>query len=253
MKRKNEKVPGFDEIIFENRNKEYGAYDLRKRYDSATSISILGAVAFSVLLIALFTLSTEEGEAYKGQGPVIIELTDPIIPEPVAPAPAPPEALTKAMQNLAPVVSTDSSEITNLPLTAEELVQTIRNGDPKDSSFYVEPSDPVAPVYKEPQIIVEEMPEYPGGIPELMKYISENIVYPQDAIMNNIQGRVILRFVVNTDGSVDRIQILRGIDASLDNEAIRVVSSLPKFNPGKQQGVPVPVWFSLPVLFRLQN
>ena len=79
---------------------------------------------------------------------------------------------------------------------------------------------------KEPFIVVEQMPEYPGGIPELMKYISENISYPQDAINNNIQGRVILKFVVNTDGSVDRIQVIRGIDASLDNEAIRVVKTL---------------------------
>ena len=253
MKRKNENVPGFDEIIFENRNKEYGAYDLRKRYGSTTSISILGGVGFCALLTALLSFSTETGKAFKGPEAYIVELTEPITPEPVQPVPEPPEALTKAMQNLAPVVTTDTSEITNLPLTAEELVQTTKNGEINDSSFYVEPADPVAPVFKEPQIIVEEMPEYPGGIPELMKFISDNVEYPRDAIMNNIQGRVILRFVVNTDGSVDRIQILRGIDSSLDNEAIRVVSTLPKFKPGRQQGVPVPVWFSLPVLFRLEN
>lgn len=253
MKRKNKKVPGFDEIIFENRNKEYGAYDLRKRYDSTTTVSILSGVGLYVLLTALFSFSSEKGEAFKGNEAFIIELTEPITPEPVQPVPQPPEALTKAIQNLAPVVSTDTADITNLPLTAEELVQTTKDGTVNDTSIYVEPTDPVTPVYNEPKIFVEEMPEYPGGIPELMKFISENISYPEDAITNNIQGRVILRFVVNTDGSVDRIQILRGIDTSLDNEAVRVVSTLPKFKPGKQQGVPVPVWFSLPVLFRLQN
>ncbi len=253
MKRKNENVPGFDEIIFENRNKEYGAYDLRKRYDSTTSLSILGGVGLSAILIALFSFSTETGKASKGPEEFIIELTEPILPDPVQKVTEPPAELVKAIQNLAPVVSTDTADITNIPLTTEELVQTTQNGEVPDSNVYVEPTDPVTPEMNVPRVFVEEMPEYPGGIPELMKYISENIAYPEDAIANNIQGRVILRFVVNTDGSVDRIQLLRGIDSSLDNEAIRVVSTLPKFKPGKQQGIPVPVWFSLPVLFRLQN
>ena len=253
MKRKNEKVPGFDEIIFENRNMEYGAYDLRKRYDSATSISILGGVAFCVLLIAAFSISTEKGKASDGETIVIIETFDPIIPDPVKPDIKPPVELTNAIKNLAPVVTTDTSANLILPDITDNLVETIQDGNINDTSGYVPENDLVAPEVKEPFIVVEQMPEYPGGIPELMKFISENISYPQDAINNNIQGRVILKFVVNTDGSIDRIQILRGIDTSLDNEAIRVVKTLPRFSPGKQSGVPVPVWFSLPVLFRLEN
>lgn len=253
MKRKIEKVPGFDEIIFENRNMEYGAYDLRKRYDSATSISILGGVAFAVLLITAFSLSTEKGTAKGGETIVIIETFDPIIPDPVKPEIKAPPELTNAIKNLAPVVTTDTSANLTLPEITDNLVGTAQNGDVNDTTGYVPETDPVPAEVRDPYIFVEEMPEYPGGIPELMKFLSENIAYPADAIENNIQGRVILKFVVNADGSVDRIQVVRGVDTSLDNEAVRVVSTFPKFKPGKQQGVPVPVWFSLPVLFRLQN
>lgn len=253
MRRKNEEVPGFDEIIFENRNMEYGAYDLRKRYDSTTTISILGGVAFCVLLITAFSMSTEKGKASDGGTIVIIETFDPIIPDPVKPDIKPPAELANAIKNLAPVVTTDTSANLTLPDITDNLVKTIQDRNINDTTGYVPENDPVAPEVKEPFIVVEEMPEYPGGIPEPMKFISENISYPEDAINNNIQGRVILKFVVNTDGSIDRIQILRGIDPSLDNEAVRVVKTLPRFSPGKQSGVPVPVWFSLPVLFRLEN
>jgi protein TonB len=198
-------------------------------------------------------MSTEKGKASEGGTIVIIETFDPIIPDPVKPEIKAPPELTNAIKNLAPVVTTDTSANLTLPDITDNLVKTIQDGNINDTTGYVPENDPVAPEVKEPFFVVEEMPEYPGGIPELMKFISENISYPQDAINNNIQGRVILKFVVNTDGSIDRIQILRGIDASLDNEAIRVVKTLPRFSPGKQSGVPVPVWFSLPVLFRLQN
>lgn len=253
MKRKNEKVPGFDEIIFENRNKQYGAYDLRKRYDSTTSISIIGGVAFTALLICAFSFSTEKGKASDGPIVIVMQMSDPIIPDAVRPEIKPRDELTGVIKNLAPVVTTDTSEILTTLLTTEQLVNTAKDGDIKDTMNYDPELDPEVPAVREPFIVVEEMPEYPGGIPELMKFINENISYPREAIMNNIQGRVILKFVVNTDGTIDRIQIIRGIDTSLDNEAIRVVKALPRFKPGKQAGVTVPVWFSLPVLFRLDN
>ena len=109
------------------------------------------------------------------------------------------------------------------------------------------------PVEPEPAIVVQEMPEFPGGEAALLKFVGDNVKYPSDAQNNNIQGKVILRFVVRSDGSVDRIEVLRGIDPSLDNEAVRVVKTLPRFKPGKQGGVAVPVWFLLPVTFRLEN
>jgi len=253
MKRKNEKVPGFDEIIFENRNKEYGAYDLRKSYNSTASISIVGGIAFCVVLVVAFSISTEKGTATEPPVSVVITMIDPIIPDPVKPESKPPASFADEIKNLAPVVTSDTSEKATLILTNDELVSKTRNKDITDTTNYQTTDEPVVPAVKDPFIVVEEMPEFPGGDGELMKFISKNISYPEEAIRNNIQGRVVLRFAVNTDGSIDRIQILRGIDNSLDSEAVRVVTTLPKFKPGKQRGVPVPVWFSLPVLFRLEN
>jgi len=109
------------------------------------------------------------------------------------------------------------------------------------------------PVEPEPAIVVQEMPEFPRGETELLKFVKDNVTYPAEAQNINIQGKVILKFVVKSDGSVDRIEVIRGIDPSLDNEAIRVVKKLPRFKPGKQGGVAVPVWFLLPVTFRLEN
>jgi periplasmic protein TonB len=253
MKRKTDKVPGFDEIIFENRNKEYGAYDLRRRSNSTTTISILGGITLGALLILPFSFNTEPGTASSGPKIFVIETFDPIIPDVIPPEVKPPAELTNAIQNLAPVVSLDTGLINSLMPIAEDLISTTTNGNPNDTMIYIEPIDQVMPVEQPPAVVVQEMPEYPGGITALMEYINDNISYPDEAVRNNIQGRVILRFVVNTNGSVDRIEVLGSVDPSLDTEAVRVVKTLPRFKPGKDKGVPVPVWFSLPVLFRLQN
>ena len=101
-------------------------------------------------------------------------------------------------------------------------------------------------------VVVEEMPSFPGGDAELMKFINGNIVYPEIAKENNIQGRVILRFCVTYKGLVDQVQILKGVDPALDNEAIRVIKMLPGWKPGKQGGKPVNVWYSVPVTFQLK-
>jgi TonB family protein len=102
-----------------------------------------------------------------------------------------------------------------------------------------------------PFVVVEEMPMFPGGDPELLKYIAENTKYPEMAKTNGIQGRVIARFCVNKEGGVDRVSILRGVSPELDAEALRVVSGLPTFKPGKQGGKPVSVWYMVPITFAL--
>ena len=109
-------------------------------------------------------------------------------------------------------------------------------------------------VVEEPQVffIVEDMPEFPGGELALRKYIAENVRYPEMAKENDIQGTVYVRFVVDTDGSVKNVEVIRGVDQLLDKEAIRVVQSLPKWKPGKQRGKAVRVSYQLPVYFRLQ-
>jgi periplasmic protein TonB len=95
------------------------------------------------------------------------------------------------------------------------------------------------------------MPSFPGGNIELLKYIADHLIYPGIAAENNIEGKVTIQFCVTPQGGVDKVTILRGVDPELDAEAIRVVKSLPKFNPGKQGGVPVPVWFQVPITFQL--
>jgi periplasmic protein TonB len=181
-------------------------------------------------------------------------MTDAIIMETVkAPEPPRPPEMKKAIQNLQPVVTDDTTLISSSLPTTDEIINTIKDGDPTDTTVYKEPVDSIIPEEEKVFIVVEEMPEYPGGNSALLKYIGENLVYPSEALNNNIQGKVNLKFVVNPDGSVDRIEVLRSVDPLLDNEAIRVVNTLPKFKPGKQGGIPVPVWFSIPVVFKLIN
>lgn len=109
-------------------------------------------------------------------------------------------------------------------------------------------SDP-AKVYT----FVEQNPEFPGGDAELIHFLSQNITYPQMERDNDIQGKVLLRFVVMEDGSVDSVMVVRSVSPGLDKEAVRVVKLLPKFKPGKQQGKPVKVYFNLPIVFRLTD
>ena len=106
---------------------------------------------------------------------------------------------------------------------------------------------------KEIFVVVEEMPGFPGGDAALMDFIYSNIEYPESAKSRGIMGRVILRFAVMADGSVDQVTVLKGVDPSLDFEAIRVIRMLPKWKPGKQGGKPVNVWYSVPVTFQLSE
>lgn len=132
----------------------------------------------------------------------------------------------------------------------------INTEDEKDVEVVIAP--PVeAPVEEEEEevifMVVETMPEFPGGQQALFKYLSENVKYPVIAQENGIQGRVICQFVVNKDGAIVDVEVVRsGGDPSLDKEAVRVIKSMPKWNPGKQRGKAVRVKYTVPVNFRLQ-
>jgi protein TonB len=254
MKRNEKKVPEFDEIIFENRNKNYGAYDLRKSYKTTTSLSILGGVTIFAILTLAISFTPEEGKASAGPTIVTIEVSNAIMPEKVPPPELkPPAEMINQIKNLQPVVTVDSSETSSYIPTTEEVAASAENGSVPEEVIPLENPEPLVPAENKPFIRVEEMPEFPGGWQALLKYIGQNIRYPSEAQNNNIQGKVILQFVVNSDGSVDRIEVLRSVHPSLDSEAVRVVKTLPRFKPGKQGGIPVPVWYSLPVTFRLEN
>jgi protein TonB len=125
----------------------------------------------------------------------------------------------------------------------EEVVEIVEA--PKEE---VQEEDPEAT----PFVVVEEMPMFPGGDSELLKFIAEHTNYPEIAKENNIQGRVIIRFCVTSKGGVSQVSILKGVDPELDAEAIRVVNTLPVFKPGKQGGKPVPVWYMVPITFTLK-
>lgn len=117
----------------------------------------------------------------------------------------------------------------------------------------------VAPVIEEEEVveqeifqIVEEMPEYPGGDKKLLEYVAKSVKYPQIARESGIQGRVFVNFVIEPDGSVSNVKVLRGIGGGCDEEAMRVIKSMPKWKPGKQRGKAVRVTYTLPVNFKLQ-
>lgn len=101
-------------------------------------------------------------------------------------------------------------------------------------------------------VVVEQMPEFPGGVLKMNEYLSNSIVYPEYAVDNNIEGKVVLEFVVDIDGTITDIQIKRGVHESLDNEALRVVKSMPKWIPGKNYGKSVKVKYTLPINFNLE-
>lgn len=258
MKRNKEKAPGFDDIIFRDRNKEYGAYDLRRRYGSTMSISLVAGllVGGSFFLVPYFTQDPVEYQPGKVINVVAMPDPDLLTPPPPPVAPVPPDTPPEVLNNLRllpPEVVADGQETGEGILTADMLNQGITDGTATDE---IPPdlttADPVALVEPEPYVIVQEMPSFPGGKEELMRYIVENVVYPQDAAVNGIQGTVLLRFVVSSTGDVTRVEVTRKVNPLLDDEALRVISGMPRWKPGKQDGNPVPVWFSVPVVFVLR-
>ncbi len=167
------------------------------------------------------------------------ENTPPPPPPPAAPAVA--EVLT---------VVDDDVELADVEIASSE-----------DDASAAQAETYVAPVVEEEEeeesaqqifTVVEKQPEFPGGMSELMKFLAKSIKYPVIAQENGIQGRVVCSFVVNRDGSIVDIQVMRGVDPSLDKEAVRVIGTMPKWKPGEQRGKPVRVRFILPVQFRLQ-
>ena len=168
----------------------------------------------------------------------------PITETPEQATPPPPEAPKVA--ELLEIVD-DQADI--------EESTTIHNEDntPKVEVKYV----PVQVVEEEPEEqtifeVVENMPDFPGGQAALMQYLAKNIKYPTIAQENGTQGRVIVQFVVNKDGSIVDAKVVRSVDPYLDKEALRVINTMPKWKPGMQRGKPVRVKFTVPVMFRLQ-
>ena len=157
------------------------------------------------------------------------------------------ESALESLENVASVVSekvsTQHAKITE----SDDAVTTLADDTLKTSDPNTVKDKPK--VYR----VVEEMPIFPGGQEEMFKFLMSNIRYPAEAISKNVQGRVIVRFVVDKDGSVIAPEVVRSVDPDLDKEAVRVILSMPKWMPGKQNGKPVAVYFSVPIMFRLNG
>jgi protein TonB len=187
--------------------------------------------------------------------------------DPVVPIGAPPSLVVlKTTTMFTPPVIVDDDRISDDELLKTQIELGESKGDISiativgdeegiDIAFVKNYAPEIVEETSEPQVLIfaEEMPSFPGGEAELRKWLQDNIVYPTIALERGIQGRVSLRFVVTSDGTIDEVTVLKGLDPSCDKEAIRVVKKMPKWIPGKQNGNPAYVYFSLPVVFKINN
>ena len=272
------------DLVFEGKNKDFGAYVIRtestKRHNKAVLWSIIGTIIFGLLAFGYVKASqyieerriAEWGE----QIDVIVDMSqeaeDPE-PEQERLEQEKPEVLQDVLNSIKvtelQIVEDNEVNREDEILSQDEIEQTNRafgqtnvdNGQDNRAQFQTAVDEVVVEkkeekpkeVKEEIHTLVEQMPQFPGGDAALMKYLSSHINYPPMAAENGVQGKVILQFVVEKDGRVGEVKIARSVDKDLDKEAIRVVKSLPKFTPGRQNGYPVRVWYTLPVNFKLQG
>ena len=258
------------DLIFEGRNKDYGAYKMRARAArrlnfSVVLVIVIAAVGFSIP--RLITMVTPEKKEVMTEVTTLSQLEEPEVKQeevqkvqPVAP---PPPALKSSIKFTAPVIKKDEEVADEDQMKSQEELTESKvtisiadvQGTDEEGGVLVEDLKQVvteAPVEEEVFDMVEQAPQFPGGPAELMAWLGKNIRYPVIAQENGIQGRVICQFVVGSDGSVRDVKVMRGVDPSLDKEAVRVIQSMPKWIPGRQNGKAVSVRYTLPVTFRLQ-
>lgn len=212
---------------------------------------LMGAVvALSVLFVAFNWGKSNFEKKEIVQDQVIEEIEDIQItpPEENTPPPPPPEqpVVVETLQIVEDDVEVADVEIVSVDDDPSKLQQTFTPPAPSQRGREEVVEDNT--IFE----FLEEMPEFPGGAGEMMKWLGKNIKYPAIAQENNIQGRVMVSFVVERDGSVSDVKVIRGVDPSLDKEAIRVVKAMPKWKPGMQTGKPVRARFNLPVTFKLR-
>ena len=213
-----------------------------------TTNLLIGAILTLSVLFIGFEWSERDKQVATDTGLTEIVFEEEIIPitEQEQPKQAPPPPEAPKVEEVLEIMDNDSK--------VEE--STIQASDDTQAAVEVKytPVEVEEEEVEEQQIfqVVEEMPEFPGGMGECMKWLGKNIKYPTISQENGVQGRVIIQFVVNRDGSIVDAQVARGVDPYLDKEALRVVGQMPKWKPGKQRGKEVRVKYTLPVMFRLQ-
>ncbi len=272
------------DLIFEGKNKDFGAYQLRKqsdgRHNRAMIIVIIGLVLCLIggYFWGMYNDYRREQKELELQAQLEQQLAameeqveeqpeeeiQQAVEEPVQEEALPEEILNTIKDT--EIAIAEDNEVTE-DITSKDEVQestaaagasTFDQGtddlnvvrEHKEEIIVEEKKEPVK---EEVFTAVEQMPQFPGGDAELLKYIATHIKYPTMAAENNIQGRVVVKFVVKKDGQVGDVVVLRGRDPDLDKEAQRVVKTLPKFIPGKMNGQAVAVWYTLPINFKLQQ
>ena len=266
------------DLVFEGRNQSYGAYKLRKTTGKRNLWALIIVALAAVLLylglqlqrmaeankkventqaVALAKLNTEKKKEAKVEKKEIIRQE----PEKVV------EQVKSSVKFTAPIIKKDEEVKEEDEIKLDEVQKsdkavgafTVEGNDEVGGAVLKAKEDIAAPeppkhVVEETKIftVVEQMPMYPGGDAALMGYLRDNIHYPTVAAENGVQGRVFVGFVVERDGSITDVKVLRSVDPSLDREAMRVVKSMPRWTPGKQNGSAVRVKYQVPVTFRLQ-
>ncbi|WP_210463848.1 energy transducer TonB [Rufibacter roseolus] len=269
-----------NDMIFEGRNKAYGAYVLRKLYNQHISQAVLYAIALSLVFFSAPFLANKifgkQAPYEKGiETPPICMLPVEFPPveevkeaKPVAPAtPSTPAAPT--VKNTTPKVVEDTKKVTNEIPTQEQL-QTANSGlvtSDGDGSGNLNnpeigsgtgtgvgdgPGTEAPPAAPEVFVRVEQMPEFAGGLPKLMEFIGKNLRYPRAAQASGIEGTVVVSFVVAATGDITDVQVLKGLGYGTEEEALRVVHKLPRWKPGYQNGRSVPVRMTLPIRLELK-
>ena len=269
----NPQTATLDDIVFANRNKAYGAYALRKEYPKVvTRALIIGGILFIIGVLAptIITALTPAPEKQAMVEVDLMKLPPPPI-DPNEPPPPPPIEVPKVntVKFLPPEVKPDEEVPEETPPPAvEELKEAVaaektQEGDPNAEEVIAAPEATAAPTKVEVAVeaapkeetiftVVEQQPEFSGGMSALGQYLQKTLRYPAAAQRANVSGRVFMSFVVNTDGSIQDVSVLKGLGFGTDEEAIRVVKGMPKWRPGKQSGRPVRVKFQLPINFTLE-
>ncbi len=281
------------DLIFEGKNKEFGAYALRQASDRRHNLAVIYVIAgLALILICAWLYGMYKADKERAENERIAELIASIeqqqfeelqaeldIPEEEEnqmeqeeeiPEPEEEEALAEEILNtekFTEFLVQKDEDVKEEVKSADEVKDTSTalgsvNFDQgtDDLNIVREHKNEVIveekkPVVEETKVFtsVEQMPQFPGGEAELLKWISTHIKYPAIAMENNVQGKVVVQFVVTRDGSIGEVKIARGKDPDLDKEAMRVVKTLPKFIPGKMNGQAVNVWYTLPINFKLQG
>ena len=228
--------------------------DLEKTRGTSMLIGYIVALA---VMFAAFEWTTRD---YVETEPVVYaayaQMEEEIVPitQPIFTAAPPPPADAPQVAEILDIVENDEEIVEEKIETSESTTEAISgpvaqvSGPVATGPVVVEEASDEGEIFQ----VVEQMPEFPGGMQALMAYLSKNIKYPSVAQDNGIQGRVLVSFVVNKDGSIVDPEVIKSVDAALDKETMRVIKAMPKWNPGKQRGKPVRVKYTVPVLFRLQ-